>query len=188
MSGIAVHPVTPERWPDMVELFERRGPRGGRRNVPAYGCWCMYWRDRSLGHGTPKKRAMGNLVRKGREPGLLAYEKGKPIGWIALAPREHYAVLLRSPQYRPRDEGGGSSVWSVVCFAIDPDQRRHGLAAVLLDAAVAHAFVRGATSIEAYPHNSSRTDYMGYVELYRRAGFASMRDANRRSVVRLEPA
>jgi len=36
-----IHPVTPERWPDMVALFERRGPRGGHRNVPAYGCWCM---------------------------------------------------------------------------------------------------------------------------------------------------
>ena len=58
-------PLTPERWSDFVDLFERRGPRGGRRNVPAYGCWCMYWRDRSLDHGTPKKRAMGSLVRAG---------------------------------------------------------------------------------------------------------------------------
>src|SRR4051794_26934277 len=71
-----VHPVTPERWPDMVELFERRGVRGGRGNTPAYGCWCMYWRDRSLAHGEPKKRAMAKLVRGGREPGLLAYEDG----------------------------------------------------------------------------------------------------------------
>ena len=43
-----VVPVTAERWEDMCLLFERRGPRGGFRNVPAYGCWCMYWRDRSL--------------------------------------------------------------------------------------------------------------------------------------------
>lgn len=179
--------MTPKRWPDMVELFERRGPRGGSKLSPAYGCWCMYWRDRTLPHGEPKKQAMQALVQKGREPGLLAYAAGVPVGWVSAAPRAEFPHILRSPQYRPRDEGGGSSVWSVVCFAIDPDQRRHGLATVLLDAAVAHAFVRGATSIEAYPHNSSRTDYMGYVELYRRAGFASMRDANRRSVVRLEP-
>ncbi len=179
--------MTPKRWPDMVELFERRGPRGGSKLSPAYGCWCMYWRERTLPHGEPKKQAMQALVRAGGEPGLLAYAAGVPVGWVSVAPRAQFPHILRSPQYRPRDEGGGSSVWSVVCFAIDPDQRRHGLAAVLLDAAVAHAFVRGATSIEAYPHNSSRTDYMGYVELYRRAGFASMRDANRRWVVRLEP-
>jgi len=39
---LEIHPVTSERWPDMVELFERRGPRGGHRNAPGYGCWCMY--------------------------------------------------------------------------------------------------------------------------------------------------
>ena len=67
--SLDVRPLTPERWADFVELFERRGPRGGRKNVPAYGCWCMYWRDRSVGHGDPKKRAMGKIVRAGKEPG-----------------------------------------------------------------------------------------------------------------------
>ena len=95
-----IHPVTPDRWRDMVELFERRGVRGGRRNTPAYGCWCMYWRDRSLAHGEPKKRAMAKLVRDGREPGLLAYDDGMPVGWIAIAPRRDYTAILRSPQYR----------------------------------------------------------------------------------------
>ncbi len=127
MSGIAVHPVTPERWPDMVELFERRGPRGGRRNVPAYGCWCMYWRDRSLGHGTPKKRAMGNLVRKGREPGLLA-------------------------------------------------------------GAIEHARARGAAQIEAYGHGSDPSNYMGGRTLFRSHGFGSLREAPRRTVLRLDLA
>jgi hypothetical protein len=103
-AGFEVHPVTPKRWPDMVELFERRGPRGGHRNSPAYGCWCMYWRDRSLRHGTPKKRAMGALVRAGCEPGLLGYDEGSPLGWVSIAPREEFTAILRSPQYRPHDE------------------------------------------------------------------------------------
>jgi len=149
-----IQPVTPERWPDMVELFERRGPRGGRRNTPAYGCWCMYWRDRSLEHGEPKKRAMAKLVR--------------------------------APQYRPRDEGGGPAVWAIVCFAIDKDARNKGIAPELLDAAVEYAFAHGATSVEAYPHVSNATDYMGHTELYRRAGFAHVRDANKRAIVRIE--
>ena len=51
--SLRVVPVTAERWTDMCTLFERRGPRGGYRNVPAWGCWCMYWRDRSLEHGEP---------------------------------------------------------------------------------------------------------------------------------------
>ena len=178
--------MTPDRWPDLVELFERRGPRGGSKLSPAYGCWCMYWRDRTLPHGEPKKRALQALVRQGREPGLLAYAAEDPAGWVSVAPRQEFRAILRSPQYRPRDEGGGPSVWSIVCFAIDPDHRRQGLGAELVDAAVAHAFGHGATSIEAYPHVSSRGDYMGHVDLYRDAGFVHLRDANKRVVVRLE--
>src|SRR5206468_11910325 len=104
VSPLRVRPLTPKRWPDFVALFERRGPRGGRRNVPAYGCWCMYWRDRRLEHGTPKKRAMGALVRAGREPGLLAYDDRDPVGWISVSPRDDYAAILRSPQYRPEKD------------------------------------------------------------------------------------
>jgi hypothetical protein len=63
VTRFRVVPATAERWPDLVDLFERKGPRGGHRNTPGYGCWCMWWRDRSRSHGTPKKRALGSLVR-----------------------------------------------------------------------------------------------------------------------------
>jgi len=183
---LAVHPVTQERWRDLVDLFERRGPRGGMRNTPAYGCWCMYWRDRSLPHGEPKKRAMAKIVRAGREPGLLAYEDGIPVGWVSVAPRTDYVAILASPQNRPREAGGGPAVWSIVCFAIDRYSQRKGVASALLAAAVDYAFAHGASSVEAYPHVAKADDYMGGVELYRRAGFAPVRDANKRAIVRLE--
>jgi GNAT superfamily N-acetyltransferase len=183
---VEIHPVTPDRWSDMVELFERRGVRGGRRNAPAYGCWCMYWRDRSLAHGEPKKRAMAKLVRAGREPGLLAYDdEGAPVGWVAIAPREEYTAIIRSPQYRPRDEGGGESVWSIVCFTIDKEARRRGIATALLEAAVEYALAHGASSVEAYPHAADPRDYMGHVALFRDAGFEHIRSANKRAIVRL---
>ena len=182
MSPREIRPVTPERWPDLVELFERRGPRGGHRNVPAYGCWCMWWRDRSLEHGTPKKRAMGRLVRAGREPGLLAYEDGSPVGWVAVAPREEYGVLLRSPQYRPRDEDEG--VWSIVCFVVDREAQRRGTAGDLLDAAVAHACERRANAVEAYAHREKNDDYMGGLRLYLAHGFEAVRETSKRAVVR----
>jgi Acetyltransferase (GNAT) family. len=182
VSGpFAVHTVTPDRWGDMVELFERRGPRGGHRNTPAYGCWCMYWRDRTLEHGTPKKRAMGALVRAGCEPGLLAYDDGDPVGWVSIAPRDDHGALLRSPQYRPRQQEEG--VWSIVCFVVDRPARRRGVAARLVDAAVEHARARGARVIEGYPHRSSSDYYMGSLALFERAGFAPVRDAGKRTIV-----
>jgi ribosomal protein S18 acetylase RimI-like enzyme len=183
---LEIQPVTPERWPDMVTLFERKGPRGGHRNTPAYGCWCMYWRDRTLPHGEPKKRAMARIVRAGREPGLLAYDGGEPVGWVAIAPREEYRAILASPHYRPRESGGGGHVWAIVCFTIDRPAQRRGIATALLDAAVEYASAHDATFVEAYPHLTKPDDYMGGVELYRRAGFREVRPANKRAIMRRE--
>jgi GNAT superfamily N-acetyltransferase len=180
---IEVHPVTPDRWEDLVELFEQPGPRGGRRNVPAYGCWCMWWRDRSPEHGEGKKRALEELVRKGRLPGLLAYQDGSPVGWVSVAAREEYAQLARSPQYRPREQEDG--VWSIVCFTVDKPARGKGVRAALLEAAVEHAFSSGARAVEAYPHKEKSDDYMGGVRLFRAHGFEQVRETSKRAVMRL---
>jgi GNAT superfamily N-acetyltransferase len=182
VSSLRVRPLTPERWPDFVDLFERRGPRGGHRNVPAYGCWCMYWRDRSLAHGTPKKRAMGALVRSGREPGLLAYDGMDPVGWISVSPREDHPALLRSPQYRPGKEE--DAVWSIVCFVVDKPRQREGIASALLEGAVEHALKRSAAVLEAYPHLEKTGDYMGNVDLFRAHGFSVVRKTKSRAIVR----
>jgi GNAT superfamily N-acetyltransferase len=183
--SLRVVPVTPERWTDMCTLFEQRGPRGGYRNVPAHGCWCMYWRDRSLEHGEPKKRAMAKLVRAGREPGLLAYDGDEPVGWVSLGPREEFSALLSSPQYRPREAGGGDAVWALVCFTVDRQAQRGGVARALLAAAIEYAFARGASSLEAYPHKSDRANYMGHVALFESAGFLPVRGTSKRMVMRL---
>jgi GNAT superfamily N-acetyltransferase len=183
VTALRVAPVTQERWPDLVDLIERRGPRGGHRNVPAHGCWCMYWRDRSLEHGTPKKRALGRLVRAGKEPGLLAYEGGEAVGWLSVAPREDYEALLDSPQYRPQDED--EDVWSIVCFVVDRPRWGEGVAAALLDGAIDHVRGRSAAQLEAYPHRSKRDNYMGHVDLFLERGFRIVRETGARAVVRL---
>jgi GNAT superfamily N-acetyltransferase len=182
VTKLEVRPVTPQRWRDLVDLFERRGPRSGWRNVPAYGCWCMFWRDRSLGHGTPKKRAMGSLVRAGREPGLMAYDGREPVGWISVAPREDYGALLRSPRYRPEDKDEG--VWSIVCFVVDKPRWGEGISAALLEGAVRHAKRRSAKVLEAYPHLSKTDNYMGHLDLFLEHGFSVVRKTKTRAVVR----
>jgi GNAT superfamily N-acetyltransferase len=150
--------------------------------VPAHGCWCMYWRDRGLEHGAPKKRAMGALARAGREPGLIAYDGDGPVGWVSVAPRDEYAALLRSPQYRPRKDEDG--VWSIVCFVVDKPRQGEGLAVTLLAAAVDHARKRSASVLEAYPHLVKTDDYMGHVDLFRAQGFRISRKTKTRAVVR----
>lgn len=142
----------------------------------------MFWRDRALEHGEPKKRALEQLVRSGRHTGLVAYAGTEPVGWVAVAPREEHEVLLRSPQLRPRDRDEG--VWAIVCFTVDRSARGRGVRRVLLDAAVAHACSRGARWIEAYPHSTKSDDYMGGLDVFVTHGFAVTRVASKRSVVR----
>jgi GNAT superfamily N-acetyltransferase len=144
----------------------------------------MYWRDRSLAHGTPKKRALGALVRAGREPGLLAYDRAEAVGWVSVAPREEYRALFRSPQYRPRDDDEG--VWSVVCFVVDRPRQREGVAGALLDGAVERAADRSAAQLEAYPHRSKKDNYMGHLDLFLGRGFEVVRQTATRAVVRRE--
>jgi GNAT superfamily N-acetyltransferase len=174
---LEIGPVSPERWTDLAELFERKGPRGGTPMTA--GCWCMWWRQRT-GDGGKNKRNMRKLARNGREPGLLAYDDGAPVGWVAVAPRDEYGQLLRSRVYAPTDEDEG--VWSIVCFYVDPRAKRKGVARALLEAAVDHALARGATAIEAFPHEKG--DYMGSLELFAEAGFEPLRVTAKRTLVR----
>jgi GNAT superfamily N-acetyltransferase len=176
-APLRVEPVTPERWDDLAELFERRGPRGGTGQP--YNCWCMWWRART-GNRDKNKAAMRRLVRGGREPGLLAYDGDVAVGWVSVAPREQYGQLVRSRSYRLED--GREGVWSVVCFFVAPTARRGGVARALLRGAVEYALARGASAVEAYPSESVR-DYMGKREHLEELGFAPVRRAGKRTVM-----
>jgi ribosomal protein S18 acetylase RimI-like enzyme len=142
----------------------------------------MYWRDRSLEHGEPKKRAMQARVEGGEVPGLLAYSDGSPVAWVSISPREECAALLRSPQYRPVEDEEG--IWSIVCFTIDKDARGRGIQEALLEAAVEHAFAHGASAVDAYAHLEKRDDYMGHIDVFRAHGFELVRETSKRAIVR----
>src|ERR671930_2428742 len=134
-----IHPVTPERWNDLAELFGERG---------AYdGCWCMFWRlsarEYSAGRYDGNREALRERVcdRGAPPPGLLAYVDGRPAGWCSLGPREEYGRLQRSRVLGPVDE---RPVWSIVCFYVDRGRRRGGVAKRLLQGAIDFAHANGA--------------------------------------------
>jgi GNAT superfamily N-acetyltransferase len=177
-ADVDVRPVTPSRWADLVRLFEGRGPRGGRQ--PTANCWCVVWRAPSR---TPQanRHVLAGLVHAGEEPGLLAYRDDEPVGWVSVAPQEQFTSLLRSPQLRPDD--GDDGMFVISCFAVARQQRRQGIATALLAAAVDHARSRGASAVQAYP--GEQPDYKGRLEWFLDGGFAPVRTAGKRTVVRL---
>ena len=180
---VEVHPVTPDRWDDLAALAGERGFTSG--------CWCMWWRVTSKEfeerHGTGLRQDLNDLVATGPEPGLLAYVDGEPAGWVALAPREEYPRLDRSPKLRRLDD---QPVWSITCFTIGRRHRRQGVAAALLDAAVDFARERGAEVVEAYPidtggaKRSSADLYTGTLAMFERAGFEEVARRSGRPIVR----
>ncbi len=183
---IEVHPVTPERWPDLAKLFERPGPRGGAPQTAQ--CWCQFWRLRGRaywdGVGGGNRAALEAEVCAGEEPGLLADLDGVAVGWCRVGPRSSFERIRHSPKLAPADD---LPAWSVVCFYVHPLAKRKGVATALLDAAIARASAAGAPALEAYPVRVGHMNidaYTGYVPMFVDAGFETVREAGRRIVVR----
>ena len=190
VQGVAVLPVTPDRWPDVEAIFGARGCSVAR------GCWCMFYRRSGTGYSSlGGSRAKVNraelkaLVDAGRSPGLIAYRGNVPLGWISLGPRDEFAKLERSPVMKPVDD---KPVWSIVCFVVPAENRGQGVARALLQGAIAHARKHGAALIEAYPVDKadrSKDDAMwfGAKSMYDHAGFEEVaRRKPTRPVVRLD--
>ena len=172
---LAFRAVDRKTWPDFAALFESPGG-------PGY-CWCMAWRPlatKARSDVPARKAAMKALVDAGLPVGILAYECDAPVGWCSIAPRESHRPLGGPDE--------GDRIWSLACFFLRRDRRGAGHSAVLLDAAVAYARKQGAAIVEAYPVDPESPSYrfMGFVDLFRRAGFKKVGKAGaRRHVMRL---
>jgi GNAT superfamily N-acetyltransferase len=153
----------------------------------------MFWRvQRSVFEkqkGLGNKEAMKALVAAGEVPGILAYRDGEPIGWCAVAPREHYPALERSRVLRPIDD---TPVWSISCLFIDRRYRRQGISVELLKAAVDHVRTCGGTTVEGYPVEPRKDDmpaafaWTGLASAFLRAGFVeAARGSPTRPIMRL---
>jgi len=120
---------------------------------------------------------------------LPVLDRGRPVGWVSLGPREDFAKLKRSSVMKPVD---AKPVWSIICFVVPQEFRGQGVARALLDGAIAYAKKRGATLVEAYPVDRAargRDDSMwfGAKSMYDAAGFDEVaRRKPQRPVVRLK--
>lgn len=173
LSDLDVHPLTPDRWPVLEQLFGERGAVGG--------CWCMWFRlkrsvfEQQKGEGN--RSALKAIVDSGEVPGLLAYRDGQPIAWCSVGPREAYPVLGRSRILKPVDD---QPVWSVVCFVVAKSYRRQGVSVRLLRSAVEYAKRHGAKIVEGYPVESKKEitpdvfAHTGLAAAFRKAGFTEV--------------
>lgn len=183
---VEVRTATADRWDDVVDLFTRRGPRGG--TPIASQCWCQYWLTRGNayweGAGDANRAALRRQLGDGSALALVAYRDGRAVGWCRTGPRASFERLAHARTLTPIDD---LPVWSVVCFYVDPAAKRAGVASALLEAAVGLAREHGAPAVEGYaarPHHPNIDSYTGYLPMFLAAGFEHVRDGGRRAIVR----
>ena len=175
MTGLAIHPLTPDRWDDLVALFET--------DSITRMCWC------TLSRMTPaevretkppdRRKRFGSTVKKGPPPGLLAYKGDEPVGWVAIAPRSatpQWNVGRKSSAVEKEEDATDPEVWAATCFFVRSGHRKQGMTAELLEAAIDWAKKNGARRLEACPmsHDDKRSNvglFVGPKRVFERRGF-----------------
>lgn len=177
-TGFAVFPLTPERWPDLEDLF---GPQG-----PCYGCWCNHFRMPQrlrkplLGEGA--RQLFEERVKHGPPPGVLAYAQDKAVGWLQVGPRAHIPEWnnpRRASTPLPDAPAEDARNWAASCFFVRRGFRGRGVTGALLAGAIDFARESGARLIEAAAmendeKRSAEGLYVGPESVLRRAGFAEV--------------
>jgi GNAT superfamily N-acetyltransferase len=164
-------PVTAETWADLDRLFS---DSAGEEHGNPSRCWCMEWRLDShdewrtgADDGSNRDKMRGH-VGAGFMPGIVAYVEDVPAAWISVSPRTD---LIGMRQHL--ENADAPDVWSIICVYIAEPHRGQGLMRALIEAAVAHAALNGARTVEGYPFVREMADdgAGGTVETFEQAGF-----------------
>jgi GNAT superfamily N-acetyltransferase len=161
----------------VAELFTANGT--------VAGCGCMFFvadaaEFKAGWHSRANRDRLIEDVADNPPIGLLAYRDGRAVGWCAAGPRARYARALRSKLLAGRDPAEDGSVWFLPCLFVRAGERRKGVAAELLDAAVEAAREHGAPAVEGFPlaggaRRNSGDAYLGTEAMFAAAGFEVVR-------------
>ncbi|MXN64123.1 GNAT family N-acetyltransferase [Stappia sp. GBMRC 2046] len=193
MNSLSIHPLSPDRWDDLVELF---GPERGAQG----GCWCIWPFVRGVDFNRMEKAERKEMLKARVEesgkpaPGLLAYDGDEAVGWAAVGPRPSYTRLMLSKAPKPL-EGEGQpdpeKIWMLACFFIRKSHRKAGVMRRLAQAAGDFAAENGAQFLEVCPIEPDRPlmwgeGFVGIAPLFRDLGYEEIaRRSARRPLMRL---
>ncbi len=171
--------ATSERWDDVTTVFGTRGDPSS--------CWCQWFLttarayEDAVGRNREALRQEVASSEPGRAIGLLAYVDGAPVGWTQLGPRGRFPRITDSAKQSRLLAAAAveDDAWRVTCFVVRVGHRRAGVAAALLDGAIAHARAQGARWLEAHPvdvvarqtRSAGAILYPGVLSTFRAAGF-----------------
>ncbi len=147
-------------------------------------CYCCYnyITDDSV---VDTRELCQELIRKEKLKGFLAFENDIPVGWCNCDVITNYPKIMMNPN---ADKLSDDTV-AVVCFTIDPNKRRKGIATKLLEEAMQFYKSKGFKWIEASSMKNSLLEsenYIGPKNLYDKKGFEVVGESDRFLVLRKE--
>lgn len=171
---VEVRSITPDSAADVARFFDL----DAFPDNPAWGaCYCMFFprggkSNENWGEEPWQENRKDQMarIRSGKTTGMLAYVDGRMVGWCNATARGELPGL---------GDGADDGVASVVCFAIAPPYRGHGIATRLLEGVVADFGDLGFARLEAYPvrdPEDERAAFHGSLDLFTRVGFALVSD------------
>jgi len=200
--NIEIRKLSPDLAEDYVRFFDET-PHSERPEK--FKCYCVCWGggnhhalNRSfLSSEEVRRKCAVKYVKKSILQGYLAYCDGRVVGWCNANTK---ADCLKCFSWRmsmgtvPTGDAD-KKVKSVLCFAIAPEMRRHGVAGLLLERVCRDAAREGFDYAEGYPRKAfangpkghrgrEADDFMGPAELFGKCGFGVHCEAGDRLVMR----
>jgi ribosomal protein S18 acetylase RimI-like enzyme len=181
---ITIKPLTPELINDYLFLFDNIV---FTENPEWSACYCFSFHFTGTGEQWKKENNRASVIsyiNENKMNGYLAYSHDKPVGWCNANNRSKYQALSK---YYKLTGSSEEKICSVVCFVVDPDYRRQGIAQRLLEQVCSDCSAQDYDYIEAYPAKgilSCERQYKGPMELYKRLNFKVENEYENYSVVR----
>ena len=189
IGEVEIRDVSPDLLPAYLEFFDHHA----FRDFPEWqSCYCIETHlpadvsddEGALRVAEDNRHDMSEAIKRGEVTALIAFDGGKPIGWCNYGESTGLSGLMRRFGLVASDHEG---VGSVACFVIASPYRGHGVATLLLEAAVERLRARGLRAVEAYPKrsdDSQHTNYRGPLAMFLRAGFEPYREAGSHLILR----
>lgn len=179
---IKVCRFTKEMVDDYIDYFENRAFSDGNNQQ---GCYCVWhhWtekheKERSLmpENERPyrKRNYAKELIEDGTLNGFVAIHENQIVGFCNADLKDNYFRLSKeNAPYSWNGVNEKDKILSIVCFTVQPDMRRKGIAKALLAEATRYASENGYDYVEGYPTDGifSISDCGGSVDMYKDQGF-----------------
>lgn len=194
--NIEICKLTPDLAENYVNFFDTT-PHNEKHKVK---CYCVFWcnedcEGKDFSTKTARRDYAIQCVKGSNIQGYLAYCDNKVVGWCNAntksdclkcmgwrgmnGPRKGFLPTVEStPEIR---------IKSVFCFTIAPEMRRQGIASRLLARVCQDAAEDGFDFVEAYPDKEvtgKSEDFVGYADMYEKAGFAVYHETKKKLVMR----